>query len=79
MRKKIGEIFMKQIDFGSNESFIENYKKLKSSRKMGELYGCDKGTITKHARDIGYDYTKNKEIKITNIPIEEVISNYEKL
>ena len=70
---------MKKIDFGSNESFIENYEKLKSSRKMGILYGCDKGTITKHARDIGYDYTKNKKIKITNIPIEQVIAKYEEL
>lgn len=70
---------MKKIDFGSNESFIENYEKLKSSRKMGELYGCDKGTITKHARDIGYDYTGNKEVKITNIPIEEIINKYEEL
>lgn len=70
---------MKQIDFGSNESFIENYKKLKSSRKMGELYGCSKNSITKHAKDIGYDYSENKEIKITKVPIEEVIIQYEKL
>ena len=26
---------MQKIDFGTNESFIENYQKLKSSRKMG--------------------------------------------
>lgn len=37
------------IDFGSNEEFIKNYQKLKSSRKMGEFYGCSKNTITKHA------------------------------
>lgn len=70
---------MSKIDFGSNESFIENYKKLKSSRKMGILYGCDKGTITKHAKDIGYNYNENKTVKISNIPIEEVIANYEQL
>ena len=70
---------MGKIDFGSNESFIENYKKLKSSRKMGILYGCDKGTIIKHAKDIGYNYSENKKVKISNIPIEEVIANYEQL
>lgn len=58
------------IDFGSDEEFIENYKKLKSSRKMGELYNCDKKSITTHAKKIGYDYSSNKEIKITNVPIE---------
>lgn len=67
------------INFGDNETFIENYKRLKSSRKMGELYGCDKGSITAHARKIGYDYSNNKEIKITNIPIETVIEKYEQL
>jgi hypothetical protein len=46
---------------------------------MGELYDCDKGSITAHARKIGYDYSKNKEIKITNIPIEQVIFQYETL
>ena len=53
------------IDFGSNETFIENYKKLKSSRKMGELYNCDKSSILNHAKKIGYDPNQNKEIKIT--------------
>lgn len=67
------------INFGSNESFIENYKRLKSSRKMGELYGCDKKTITTHAKKIGYDYSGNKERKITNIPIEEVVKQYKEL
>ena len=36
------------VDFGSNETFIENYQKLKSSRKMAELYKCSKNTITKY-------------------------------
>ena len=34
------------IDFGSNEDFINNYNVLKSSRKMGELYDCNKATFT---------------------------------
>jgi hypothetical protein len=67
------------IDFGTNEEFIKNYERLKSSRKMGELYGCNKGTITKHARDIGYDYSGNKELKITSYPIEEIIEAYNEL
>ena len=46
---------------------------------MGELYKCDKSTITKHAREIGYDYSFNKEIKITNVPIETIIKQYEEL
>ena len=58
------------IDFGDNKTFIENYKRLKSSRKMGELYGCSKNTITAHAKKIGYDYSNNKEIKITVSPDE---------
>lgn len=41
---------------------------------MGELYRCSKNSITKHAQDIGYDYSKNKETKITKIPIKEVIA-----
>ena len=60
-------------DFGSNEIFIENYERLKSSRKMGELYGCDKKTITNHAKKIGYDYSKHKIIKVADIPIEQII------
>ena len=67
------------INFGSDEDFIKNYKNLKSSRKMGELYGCDKKSITTHAKKIGYDYSKNKEIKIATIPIEQVIKDYEEL
>ena len=66
------------IDFGSDESFIANYEKLKSSRKMGELYGCDKKTITNHAKKIGYDYSGHKEIKIT-IPVEELYKLYQEL
>lgn len=45
---------MKKIDFGSNKDFIVKYEELKSSRKMGEFYGCDKTTILNHAKRIGY-------------------------
>lgn len=46
---------MKKIDFGPDEEFIKNYKELKSSRKMGELYGCQKTTVLNHAKKIGFD------------------------
>lgn len=65
------------INFDDDKSFIENYEKLKSSRKMGELYKCDRKTITAHAKKIGYDYSKNKELKISAIPIKQVIKDYE--
>lgn len=63
------------INFGDNATFIANYERLKSSRKMGELYHCNKDSITAHARKIGYDYSKNKVIKIT-APPEEVYQLY---
>lgn len=64
------------IDFGSNETFIKNYQELKSSRKMGELYKCDRRYITAHAKKIGYDYSVHKERKISKIPPEEVYKLY---
>lgn len=64
------------IDFGDDKTFIENYEKLKSSKKMGELYNCDKKTITTHAKKIGYNYLKHKEIKIVNYPVEMVYQRY---
>lgn len=70
---------MQKIDFGTNESFIENYQKLKSSRKMSELYRCGKTTILNHAKKIGYDVSGNKERKISTIPPEEVFQLYETL
>lgn len=67
------------INFGTNEEFIQNYQKLKSSRKMAELYKCSKDSITNHAKKIGYDYSNNKETKIVNFPIEEIIAAYQEL
>lgn len=67
------------IDFGKDIEFIENYERLKSSRKMAELYHCSKNTITQHAKKIGYDYSKNKERKITQYPIEEIEAAYYEL
>lgn len=55
----------KKINFGSNENFIANYERLKSSRKMAQLYGCGKTTILRHAKEIGYDIDSNKEYKLS--------------
>lgn len=67
---------MKKTDLWSKEEFIKNYKELKSSRKMAQLYNCSRKIITNYAKEIGYDYSQNKEIKITNIPVEEVYRLY---
>ena len=42
----------KIIEWGTDESFIENYMELKSSRKMGELYNCDKTSVLNHAKKL---------------------------
>lgn len=67
------------INFGDNETFIQNYEELKSSYKMAELYNCDRKSITTHATKIGYDYTKHQKQRIFNQPIEDVITAYEEL
>lgn len=36
------------------DTFIQQYNKLKSSRKMADIYGCDKGIILAFAKSIGY-------------------------
>ena len=63
------------INFDRNE-FIENYNNLKSSRKMAELYDCNKTTILNYAKKINYNVKNNKEIKITNIPVKDVYKLY---
>ena len=67
---------MKKTDFGSNEEFIENYKKLKSARKMGELYGCTKNPVLKHAKDIGFDINSVQEYKLSEEDKKRIISLY---
>ena len=43
------------INWGSDEEFIKIYNELKSSRKVGEYYGCDKSSVLNHAKAIEYD------------------------
>ena len=66
----------KTINWGSDESFIQNYKELKSSRKMGELYKCDKSSILNHAKKIGFDTKSVQEYKLTQKDKEYIIQMY---
>lgn len=40
----------KTINWGTDEEFIAKYEELKSSRKMGEFYNCDKSSVLNHAK-----------------------------
>ncbi len=66
----------KKIDFGSDENFIKNYEQLKSSRKMAELYHCNKTSILNHAKKINYDVNSNKEYKLSKEDKEYIKQNY---
>lgn len=59
----------KQINWGSDEDFIKNYMELKSSRKMGELYNCDKSSVLNHAKKINFN--PNEEIHKKNNKLSE--------
>ena len=67
---------MKKIDFGSDESFIQKYEELKSSRKMGEFYHCDKKSILNHAKKIGYDVNSNKNYKLSLEDKQYILEHY---
>lgn len=57
----------------TKEDFINNYNRLRSSRKMAEFYNCSKSTILKYAKKIGY---KNQFGKLNDVQKEEIISQY---
>lgn len=69
---------MKKIDFGSDESFIIKYYELKSSRKMGEFYNCDKTSVLNHAKKIGFDVNSipREEGKLSKKDKENIIKMY---
>lgn len=58
------------------DKFIKEYNKLKSSRKMAELYGCDKGVILKYAKEIGYK--NNYTGKLNETQKKEIVAQYDK-
>lgn len=64
------------INWGTNEEFIAKYEELKSSRKMGEFYNCDKSSVLNHAKKIGYDTKSNKEYKLSEIDKQNIIAAY---
>ena len=66
----------KQINWGTDEEFITRYEELKSSRKMGEYYNCDKTSVLNHAKKIGYDINSNKKYKLSKKDKEEIIKKY---
>ena len=67
---------MKKIDFGSDESFIQKYEELKSSRKMGEFYHCDKASVLNHAKQIGYNVNNNKKYKLSDKDKKYILEHY---
>ena len=66
----------KSINFGSDEDFIQNYYELKSSRKMGELYGCDKTSVLNHAKKIGFNTKLVQTPKLSDEDKQRIISLY---
>ena len=66
----------KKIDWGSNEDFIKKYEELKSSRKMGQFYHCDKTSVLNHAKLIGYDINSNKKYKLSKEDKQNIINSY---
>lgn len=67
----------KTINWGTNEEFIQKYEELKSSRKMGEYYQCDKTSVLNHAKAIGYDVNSNKNYKLSKQDKKEIIAAYD--
>lgn len=65
-----------KINFDSDEEFIKNYKELKSSRKMAELYGCSKNTILRHAQEIGFNTASAQTPKLSEEDKKRIISLY---
>ena len=66
----------KIINWGTDEEFIKNYEELKSSRKMGEFYNCDKTSVLNHAKKIGYDTKSNKRYKLSEEDKQIILQNY---
>ena len=68
----------KKINWGTNEEFISKYEELKSSRKMGDYYNCNKTSVLNHAKEIGYDVNSNKTYKLSEQDKKEILLAYQK-
>ena len=66
----------KIIKWGTDEDFIKKYEELKSSRKMGEYYQCNKTSVLNHAKAIGYDVNSNKNYKLSEKDKKEILMAY---
>lgn len=66
----------KIINWGTDEDFIKKYEELKSSRKMGEYYQCNKTSVLNHAKAIGYDVNSNKSYKLNEKDKKEILMAY---
>ena len=66
----------KIIKWGTDEDFIKKYEELKSSRKMGEYYKCNKTSVLNHAKAIGYDVNSNKNYKLSEKDKKEILMAY---
>ena len=67
----------KKINWGSDEDFIKNYQELKSSRKMGKLYNCDKSSVLNHAKKIGFDVKTVQNYKLSEEDKQNIIEQYQ--
>lgn len=66
----------KSINWGSDEDFIKKYQELKSSRKMGEFYNCNKTSVLNHAKKIGFDVNSVQTYKLSQEDKKRIISLY---
>lgn len=67
----------KRIEWGSDEDFIQKYMELKSSRKMGELYNCDKTSVLNHAKKIGFNPNEiQRDYKLSLEDKQKIINFY---
>lgn len=63
-----------QIYYFDKDEFVKKYDEFKSSRKMAEYYGCDKGTILTFAKKIGY--VNKYRTSVTKEEKEDIINRY---
>ncbi len=60
----------------NDQEFINKYKELKSSRKMGEYFNCSKSTILNYAKKIGFDTKSVQNYKLSEKDKQEILAAY---
>jgi intein/homing endonuclease len=66
-----------KIDWGNDEEFIAKYTELKSSRKMAEVYKCDKSSVLNHAKEIEFNPNSiNREYKLSMDDKANIVNAY---